>query len=158
MTFIHPFCGIGYSAESTLPVERPENDLREPLIEATSGDMDPGSDGITSTVTHTSRRILSTASPKNWLLPDDQHQLKLVGHVGLTLKLWIVATSLAIAAPSLGHVLNLVGCATGTIIAFLLPALFSFRIEGYSHVGMIIFLVGAIVGPVGTYFSLKSFF
>lgn len=160
VTFIHPFCGIKYNARSPLFDERLENDLHEPLIESTvlRADGQQGSNDVVSIVPDTSRRILSTASPKHWLLPSDQHQLKFVGHVGLTVKLWIVATSLAIAAPSLGHVLNLVGCATGTIIAFLLPALFSFRIEGYSHVAMIIFLVGAIVGPVGTYFSLKTFF
>jgi amino acid permease len=65
-------------------------------------------------------------------------------------------TLLAIAAPSLGDVLNLVGCATGTVIAFLLPALLSLKIEGYSHMAMVILCVGGIVGTVGTWFSLKK--
>ena len=55
-----------------------------------------------------------------------------------------------------GDVLDLVGCASGTMIAFILPSLLSFRIEGYSHMAMLIFLVGGAVGTVGTFFSLKQ--
>jgi amino acid permease len=109
-------------------------------------------------VTEFSRRILQTATPKNWLLPDDDRQLQIPGHVILTAKLWIITTGLAIAAPSLGDVLDLVGCASGTIIAFILPALLSFRLEGYSHLALVIFVVGGTVGIVGTYFSVKKLF
>lgn len=42
------------------------------------------------------------------------------------------------------------------MIAFILPSLLSFRIEGYSHMAMLIFLVGGAVGTVGTFFSLKQ--
>lgn len=42
------------------------------------------------------------------------------------------------------------------MIAFILPALLSFRIEGYSHLALLILLVGGAVGTVGTFFSLKQ--
>jgi amino acid permease len=98
----------------------------------------------------------TTTTPKNWLLPNDNKQLRLVGHVAVTIKLWIVATGLAIAAPSLGDILDLVGCASGTLIAFVFPAVLSLRMEGYTHQAMFILAVGGAVGTVGTYFSVKQ--
>ena len=109
-----------------------------------------------SVVSELSRIIVQTATPKNWLLPDDDKQLQLVGHMTMTGKLWVVATGLAIAAPSLGDVLDLVGCATGTIIAFILPGLLAIKIEGYSILGVILLVVGGIVGVVGTYYSIQK--
>ena len=109
-----------------------------------------------SIATEISRRIADTVTPKKWLLPGDDRQLQLPGHIALTVKLWVIVTLLAIAAPSLGDVLNLVGCATGTVIAFLLPALLSLQIKGYSTMAMVILFVGGIVGTVGTLFSLKK--
>lgn len=90
------------------------------------------------------------------LLPNDDHQLRLPYHVTLTVALWFVTTYLAIAAPSLGDVLDLVGCATGTVIAFVFPALVAFRLEGYSHTALVILVVGGTVGIVGTFYSLKQ--
>jgi amino acid permease len=92
-----------------------------------------------------------------WLLPDqggDGRQLKLPYHIAITFVLWITTTFLAIVSPSLGDVLDLVGCATGTVIAFVLPSLFSFRLVGYSHTAAIVFLVGGFVGSLGTYESI----
>jgi amino acid permease len=59
-----------------------------------------------------------------WLL--EPKQLTLPLHVFVTLVIWSTSTVLALLAPSLGDVLNLVGCASGTMIAFILPAMFSF--------------------------------
>jgi amino acid permease len=178
VTLVHPFCGIGSDLvagedndsddnndDDNRDAQETENDLQEPLLAATeeifedeesSERRDP--EDTSSIVTEFSRRILQTATPKNWLLPDDDRQLQIPGHVILTAKLWIITTGLAIAAPSLGDVLDLVGCASGTIIAFILPALLSFRLEGYSHLALVIFVVGGTVGIVGTYFSVKKLF
>jgi hypothetical protein len=49
-----------------------------------------------------------------WLLPGDERQLIRPFHAVLTIVLWATTVCLALAAPSLGDVLNLVGCATGT--------------------------------------------
>ncbi len=160
ITLVHPLCGVERGAGSLSSSEVIGNDLQEPLIATSTTDDEASNESNTSDVassaTGLSRRISGRATSKNWLMPGDDLQLRLVGHVALTIKLWVIVTGLAIAAPSLGDVLNLVGCATGTIIAFLLPALLSFRIEGYSHVAMLIFLVGVSVGPVGTFFSVKK--
>jgi len=167
VTFIHPFCGIGDGNGTDTPstrTESMESDLQQPLLDPVRDDSDeqmsnPSNSGDTRSVaTEISRRILESAEPKNWLLPGDDRQLQFAGHLALTVKLWVVTTGLAIAAPSLGDVLDLVGCASGTMIAFLLPALISFKIEGYSHLAMLIFLVGGFAGPVGTFFSLKKLF
>ncbi|GAX09350.1 hypothetical protein FisN_6Lh280 [Fistulifera solaris] len=92
------------------------------------------------------------------LLPDNDRQLKLPYHVALTCKLWFVITGFAVAAPNLGDVLNLVGCASGTIIAFILPACLSFRLKGFSLTALLILLVGGIVGVFGTFFSVKRLY
>jgi sodium-coupled neutral amino acid transporter 11 len=49
-----------------------------------------------------------------WLLAGDERQLIRPFHAVLTIALWAATVCLALAAPSLGDVLNLVGCATGT--------------------------------------------
>jgi len=89
-----------------------------------------------------------------WLL--SQRQLALPYHIVLTVVLWSIATFLAILAPSLGDVLDFVGCATGTVISFILPALFSFQLRGYSNLAALILVVGGFVGSVGTVFSVKK--
>lgn len=89
--------------------------------------------------------------------PDDQYQLLLPYHCLLTLKLWFVATGLAVSAPDLGKVLDLIGCACGTMIAFILPAALAFRLEGYSHTALLIAVVGGVVGVIGTYGSIREF-
>lgn len=51
-----------------------------------------------------------------WLLPEDVTQLIRPLHILVTVTLWYTSTELAIRAPSLGDVLNLVGCVAGTMI------------------------------------------
>lgn len=92
------------------------------------------------------------------LLPGPGHQLRLPYHVGLTVAMWVVVVALAISAPSLGDVLDLVGCATGTLIAFVLPGLFSLQLEGYTAKAALLLGVGGVVGTIGTFFSLKTLF
>lgn len=160
---IHPFCGLesGQSEESMLAADEEAdlNELREPLLSTEDGDSEIESHrelDTASIATELSRVLIESSRPKNWLLPTDDRQLQLIGHVTMTVKLWIVTTCLAIAAPSLGDVLDLVGCATGTLIAFIIPALLSLQIEGYSHLSLLILLVGGLVGSVGTFFSVKK--
>jgi len=148
--FIHPFCKNDVIAEDALAAD----DLQEPLI-VPPQDHDRDADNISLSTT-LSRLILSSAAPTKWLLPDDERQLQLVGHIALTAKLWFVTTMLAIASPSLGDILDLVGCASGTMIAFVLPSIISFRLEGYSHLAMFVLAIGGVVGTVGTFFSVKK--
>jgi amino acid permease len=89
-----------------------------------------------------------------WLIPGEESELIDPVHIALTTFLWALTTFLAIKAPSLGDVLDLVGCATGTVIAFILPAMFSFKLHGYSHLALAFLVVGASVGLIGTFFSL----
>jgi amino acid permease len=156
VTLIHPFCGIELTSSSG--ADNDDNDLQRPLLEPSYSNNDTSAaiSDASSVATDLSRRILETATPKNWLLPDDDRQLHLPGHVGITFKLWLVATGFAIAAPSLGDILDLVGCASGTLIAFIIPALLSFRLEGYTNLAMLIFTVGGAVGVFGTYYSVKQ--
>jgi sodium-coupled neutral amino acid transporter 11 len=90
----------------------------------------------------------------SYLMPGNDRQLRTPYHVALTVSLWAVTVVLALAAPSLGDVLNLVGCASGSTIGFLLPALFSFRLRGYTTVALLMLVVGIVVGGFGTYLSL----
>jgi amino acid permease len=89
-----------------------------------------------------------------WLV--ELKQLILPLHVLMALSLWGISTILALLAPSLGDVLDLVGCATGTTIALILPAKFSFRIKGYTHLAGLIFALGGTVGIVGTLQTLRN--
>ena len=91
-----------------------------------------------------------------WILSKGQLTMKY--HIILTILLWSVATSLAIVAPSLGDVLDFVGCSTGTLIAFILPALFSLKLQGYSNLAALLLIVGGTVGSVGTVFSIQKLF
>ena len=98
-------------------------------------------------------------SPNDWsgmLLPGNGNQLRLPYHLLLTKCLWMLVVSLAISVPNLADVLDLVGCASGTLIAFVLPGLFSLQIRGYSTQGALLLGVGGLVGTIGTIFSLKK--
>ena len=90
------------------------------------------------------------------LLPGHNNQLRLPYHILGTTGLWMLVVTLAISAPSLGDVLDLVGCASGTLIAFVLPGLFSLKLKGYSTEGAIMLGVGGLVGTIGTIFSLRK--
>ena len=94
----------------------------------------------------------------SWILPNGNgRQLSPLLHASLTLILWLLATVCAIKSPSLGDVLDLVGAFTGTLLAFILPSLFSFKLKGYNHLSMAILGIGGMVGLVGTIFSFIKF-
>jgi hypothetical protein len=128
---IHPLCGIdltqsthsasNYNSRHANPSitagndDCEDNDLERPLLEDSGSEVMDGDHNrndilisdASSVATDLSRMILRSATPKNWLLPNDDRQLQLAGHVGLTFKLWLIATGFAIAAPSLGDILDL---------------------------------------------------
>ncbi|KAL7561292.1 hypothetical protein ACA910_022560 [Epithemia clementina (nom. ined.)] len=132
------------------------SDLEQPLLLRHSS----SNSGVFSTAASSelarSVQALTVSALNFALLENDPTQLKLFFHVALTLKLWLVVVGLALAAPSLGDVLDLVGCASGTMIAFVVPACLSFRFKGYSLLATILLLVGGVVGLVGTFFSIKK--
>lgn len=85
----------------------------------------------------------------------NSNQFILCYHVIITFSLWAITTTLAVVSPSLGDILDLVGSMTGTLVAFVLPGLFSFKIKGRcTWDALLIILVGGCVGCVGTYFSM----
>lgn len=140
-----------HSEEDTL--DDSVSDLQESLLSVEGENMEEGAsvgDSVERDASLTSNDCIW------WLLPGEEKQLILPCHVGLTFFLWSLTTCLAIVAPSLGDVLDLVGCATGTVIAFILPALFSFKLRGYTHLAGVVGFVGTIVGFVGTIFSTKK--
>ena len=98
----------------------------------------------------------SNHNDSGMLLPGNGNQLRLAYHILLTTCLWMLVVSLAILVPNLADVLDLVGCASGTLIAFVLPGLFSLQIRGYSTQGALLLGVGGLVGTIGTIFSLKK--
>ena len=114
----------------------------------------PGSASSSIWMRHVHRWLLSRNS--YCLLAHDPTQLIWPLHVVITVKLWLVIVALALVAPSLGDVLDLVGCATGTMIAFVVPACISVRLRGWTLLAALLLLVGGSVGLVGTYFSLRQ--
>lgn len=96
------------------------------------------------------------SSTKWWFLRYEQLIRPL--HVLVTIALWASSTLLAILAPSLGSILNLVGCATGTSMAFILPSLFAFKLQGCSFWPVFILAFGGTVGLFGTYLSVLALF
>ena len=151
VTTIHPFC----KTEDVLEEEIQHEDLTQPLLSSDEIDQSNNSEFSSARVSSI-RRMSEIIRPQTWLLEGDNRQLKILGHIILSVSLWLICTILAIAAPNLGDVLDLVGCASGTIIAFIVPAILSFRLEGYSHKALLILTVGGSVGIVGTYFSIKK--
>jgi sodium-coupled neutral amino acid transporter 11 len=83
-------------------------------------------------------------------------QLLLVYHVVLTVALWLITTGLAIVAPNLGDILDVVGCATGSAIAFVIPALLSLKLKGYNLQALVLLTVGVTVLIVGTFYGGKK--
>jgi sodium-coupled neutral amino acid transporter 11 len=88
--------------------------------------------------------------------PTQKLQLKLPYHFLWTTGMWFLVIDLAIAAPNLGDVLNVVGCATGTMIAFFFPGAIAYKLEGYSWKAAVIFGTGLVIAPVGTFYSVKK--
>ena len=79
----------------------------------------------------------------------DGKQLTVLWHAAVTFMLWFVATSAAINGPSMMDVLHHVGAFTGAMIAFVLPALLSFKLKGYSHLSLMILGIGGLAGIFG---------
>ena len=77
-------------------------------------------------------------------------------HFVLTFVLVALSLILAISAGSLGQVLNLIGCVSATLVSFILPAIFSFQIQGVTYLGILFLVVGSFVGIVGTWFSVRD--
>lgn len=94
-------------------------------------------------------------STSPWMI-GDTNQLRLVYHVVSTVLLWLLTTCLAIVAPNLGDILAIVGCATGSAIAFVLPSLLSLKLQGYNHCALVLLVVGVTVLFVGTFISGKK--
>lgn len=124
----------------------------DPTAAAIDDANDGSGDNNNGLQRHTPRVISRQRRP--WLKPGEERQLISSYHIVLTTILWSATTVLAIKSPNLGDVLDLVGCATGTFIAFILPALFSFRLVGWTNLAGMIFVIGGLVGLVGTYFSI----
>lgn len=94
----------------------------------------------------------------SWILPDcNGRQLTFFWHAILTFILWLIVSISAIKSPSLIDVLDLVGAFTGTMIAFILPAVFSLKLKGCSKISIIILGIGGTIGMLGTSFSLVKF-
>ena len=124
----------------------------DPTAAAIDDAIDGSGDHSNGLQRHAPRVISRQKRP--WLKPGEERQLISLYHIVLTTMLWSATTVLAIKSPNLGVVLDLVGCATGTFIAFILPSLFSFRLVGFTHLAGMIFVIGGLVGLVGTYFSI----
>jgi len=100
----------------------------------------------------------TTSLNSSWLLPGEERQLKTKYHVILTILLWGISLFLALTATSLGAVLNFTGCTTGTVISYILPALFSYKLHGHTPIGTLLFIFGGVVGSIGTFYSILAFF
>ena len=90
------------------------------------------------------------------MVPGEEKQLSVLYHLALTMLFWGGCTFLALASPNLGDVLNLVGSASGTTMAFILPGLLSFKLQGYTRLAAFILAVGGAIGIVGTIYSLEK--
>lgn len=85
-------------------------------------------------------------------------QINSLYHMPLTAFLWTATLMLALVASSLSDVVNVLGCTTGTPIAFLQPPLLAWRLQDYSLKSTTLFTVCFSVGCIGTYFSLHTLF
>ena len=77
-------------------------------------------------------------------------------HVLLTVVLWLMSMAPALTGASLGQVLNLIGCVCGSLIGFILPGIFSMKLQGITMLGSVFLLVGGFVAIVGTWFSVRD--
>ena len=75
-------------------------------------------------------------------------------HWMLTLTLWASSLVLALSVPSLGIVLNLVGCLSGATMAFLLPGLFWAKLSGWTPLAAALVAVGLLVACLGSYYTI----
>jgi hypothetical protein len=83
------------------------------------------------------------------------YQLKRPYHAALTLVIWGVTLFIALAADSLGTVLDLVGCVSGSAIAFIIPAAVNIKLENKCGVAISTMLcVGCFITVMGSVFSI----
>mmetsp|Transcript_19877 Transcript_19877/g.39789 ORF Transcript_19877/g.39789 Transcript_19877/m.39789 type:complete len:443 (+) Transcript_19877:170-1498(+) len=76
-----------------------------------------------------------------------------------TLCLFFVTLGVALASPDLGSVLDIVGCASGASIAFILPATIAIKLdEKMTCKTVLMASVGLFVGIVGTGFAVAKLF
>ncbi|GMH55236.1 hypothetical protein TrLO_g5101 [Triparma laevis f. longispina] len=74
-----------------------------------------------------------------------------------SLGLFAVSLTIALTAPNLGAVLDFVGCASGSAIAFILPAAIFVKLENHWTPKVVVMaIVGAFVGIVGTGFAVAN--
>ena len=74
-----------------------------------------------------------------------------------SLGLFAVTMVIALTAPNLGAVLDFVGCASGSAIAFVLPAAIFVKLENHWTPKVVFMaIVGAFVGIVGTGFAVAN--
>lgn len=77
-------------------------------------------------------------------------------HVLLTVFLWAFSLMVALSVPSLGVVLNLVGCLSGATMAFVLPGLFSAKLNNqWTPLRVILVLLGLVVACLGSYYTME---
>jgi len=87
----------------------------------------------------------------------ENRQLKPFYHVSLTIAIWAAAVGLALEAPSLGSVLDLVGCISGSFIAFILPSMFEVKLRGrWVGKNVFMFAVGVSITVLGSVFSFMK--
>ena len=143
--------------EPLLPERSPEHEANDHVAAETDHESEVVPPDLETSMSFADFSIAAAATVINSaLLPGYQNQLKLPYHLLVTGKLWFVATGLAIAAPNLGDVLDLVGCASGTLIAFVFPAMISLRLVGWNASAVFLLTVGSLVGSVGTFFSVRQ--
>jgi amino acid permease len=135
--------------------------LQQPLLEEVYAPLGPAASEVCTldqdcNTTSSDALIPSINERCSWLIPGREKQLKPLYHVLITGTLWFLATWLAIAAPSLGDVLDLVGCATGTLIAFIFPGMLAVRVHGYAVLAILLLSTGSVVGIMGTFYSIKE--
>ena len=104
---------------------------------------------------HNNNNNKNKDSPTEWWLQSER-QLTPALHVTLTCVIWFVSTVLAILAPSLNDILNVGGCFSGSLIAYILPSLFHLALKGYTNEACFLLLFGLVVGIVGTFFALRT--
>jgi amino acid permease len=174
MSIIRPLTNLGSSdniheSDSTDMLE--SRDLQEPLLEENerhnnletypAEEVAEINDHESNSVIFEDPRdrrglIFQHLSQMSVMIPGEEKQLSLPFHVALSLSLWGFTTFLAIVAPNLGDILDLVGAASGTSMTFILPGLLSLKLQGYTNLGIFILLVGGAIGLIGTAFSLKK--
>jgi len=136
LTYPPPF----FSCRELLIVSLP---LRERSIE-------PSKDGVTADEGAPLFQNSAGLETSPWLVPGDASQLVQPFHAILTVVLWAMSLFLALSVRSLGDVLNISGSISGTLIAFVLPGLFCFKLRGYSHAALLLLGFGGVVGSIGT--------